>query len=226
MAHEHEHGHDHDHHDHGHDHEHAHPGVQADDETAPSDYELRMLAISELLVEKGVISRDQIRRSLERLDSWQPSRGAEIVARAWLEPEFKARLLANGSEAIKDFGIDMGETVLTVVENTPGVQNVIVCTLCSCYPRAVLGLPPDWYRSKSYRSRVVKEPRQVLAEFGTVLPDDVAVRVHDSLADLRYLVLPQRPPETAGWNAEQLAAIVTRDCMVGVINPDPRSRAH
>jgi nitrile hydratase len=113
----------------------------------------------------------------------------------------------------------MGETKLTVVENTDSVQNVIVCTLCSCYPRAVLGLPPDWYRSKSYRARVVIEPRQVLRELGTELPDDITIRVHDSLADLRYLVLPKRPKGTEGWSEEELASIVSRDCMVGVANP-------
>jgi Nitrile hydratase, alpha chain len=118
-----------------------------------------------------------------------------------------------------DFGIAMGETKLTVLENTDSVQNVIVCTLCSCYPRAVLGLPPDWYRSKSYRSRVVIEPRQVLKELGTELPDDVTIRVHDSLADLRYLVIPKRPKGTEGWSEEELASIVSRDCMVGVANP-------
>jgi nitrile hydratase len=141
------------------------------------------------------------------------------VAKAWTDPAFKARLLADGNAAAAELGINAGEAKLTVVENTEKVHNVIVCTLCSCYPRAVIGLPPDWYRSKSYRSRVVIEPRKVLAEFGTVVPDDVAVRVHDSLADLRYLVLPRRPAGTEGWSAERLAAIVTRDCLVGVTVP-------
>ncbi|MEI6506745.1 MAG: nitrile hydratase subunit alpha, partial [Planctomycetota bacterium] len=121
---------------------------------------------------------------------------AMVVARAWTDSAFKQRLLANGSAAIAELGLDMGETRLQVVENTDGVQNVVVCTLCSCYPRALLGLPPDWYRSKRYRSRVVVEPRKVLSELGLVVPDDVAVRVHDSLADLRYLVLPRRPAGT------------------------------
>jgi nitrile hydratase alpha subunit len=220
MSHDpHDHDHDHDHsHDHDHDHDHART-VQPDDTSEPSAYELKILAISELLVDKGVLTPDQIRRSLEKLDSWQPARGAEIIARAWTDPAFKERLLADGNKAIAEFGLNMGDARLTVVENTPAVQNVIVCTLCSCYPRAVLGLPPDWYRSKNYRARVVKEPRKVLAEFGTVLSDSVTVRVHDSLAELRYLVLPERPAATADWSAEQLAAIVTRDCMVGVVNP-------
>jgi thiocyanate hydrolase subunit gamma len=210
---------DHADHDHDHGHEHRHPPVQPDDTSPPGHYELTILALRDLLVEKGILTADQIRRGLETLDSWQPSRGAEIVVRAWTDPEFKRRLLADGNEAVADFGIDMGGAKLTVMENTDTVQNVVVCTLCSCYPRAVLGLPPDWYRSKNYRARVVKEPRRVLREFGTEIPDDMVVRVHDSLADLRYLVLPKRPPRTEHWSKDQLAAIVTRDCMVGVANP-------
>jgi nitrile hydratase alpha subunit len=215
---------DHEHeHDSGHDHTSGnaaspHP-ARPDDVSPPDRYEVMVLAMRDLLVEKGVVTAEQIRRGLETLDSWQPSRGAQIVARAWSNPAFKKRLLEDGNAAIADFGITMGETKLTVVENTDSVQNVIVCTLCSCYPRAVLGLPPDWYRSKSYRSRVVIEPRQVLKELGTELPDDVTIRVHDSLADLRYLVIPNRPKGTEGWSEEELASIVSRDCMVGVANP-------
>jgi nitrile hydratase len=193
--------------------------VQPDDTSPPGHYELTILAIRDLLIEKGILTAAQIRRGLETLDSWRPSRGAEIVARAWTDPAFKRRLLADGNEAVADFGIDMGGAKLTVLENTDSVQHVVVCTLCSCYPRAVLGLPPDWYHSKSYRSRVVKEPRKVLGEFGTDIPDNMVVRVHDSLADLRYLVIPRRPAGTEHWSKEQLAAIVTRDCMVGVANP-------
>ena len=220
MSGQHDHDHDHDHHhDHSHGHDHAHPGVAADDASAPGRYELMTLALKELLIEKGHISAEQVRRGLETLDSWQPARGAAVVARAWSDPGFKARLLADGNAAVAPFGIDMGEAKLTVVESSDRVHNVIVCTLCSCYPRALLGLPPDWYRSKRYRARIVSEPRQVLAELGTIVPDDVAVRVHDSLADLRYLVLPRRPAGTEGWSEEQLAAIVTRDSMVGVAVP-------
>jgi nitrile hydratase len=212
----------HDHSDHDHDHDHAghrHPPAQPDDTSAPGHYEVMILAMQDLLVEKGILTADQVRRGLETIDSWQPSRGAEIVARAWTDPEFKRRLLADGNEAVAEYGIDMGGAKLTVHENTDIVQNVVVCTLCSCYPRAVLGLPPDWYRSKNYRARVVKEPRKVLREFGTDVPDDMVVRVHDSLADLRYLVIPRRPAGTEGWSRDQLAAIVTRDTMVGVANP-------
>jgi len=218
----HDHSHDHDHphdHDHAHDEHGAHPGTQPDDVSTAGRHELMTLALQELLIEKGVITSDQVRRGLEALDSWQPSRGAEVVARAWIDPDFKQRLLDDAGAAVTDFGVDMGTVKLTVVENTEDVHNVIVCTLCSCYPRGLLGLPPDWYRSKRYRARVVREPRKVLAEFGTVVADDVALRVHDSLADLRYLVLPQRPDGTENWTHEQLAAIVTRDSMVGVTLP-------
>lgn len=219
QDHSHEHGNEHAHaHDPGQS-GHAHPPTQPDDTSTPGRHELMILAMQELLIEKGVVTADKIRRGFEVLDSWQPSRGAEIVARAWTDPAFKQRLLADGNAAVAEFGIDMGEAKLTVLENTDKDHNVVVCTLCSCYPRAILGLPPDWYRSKSYRARAVFEPRKVLAEFGTVVPNDVAVRVHDSLADLRYLVIPRRPHGTDGWSREQLAAIVTRDCMVGVANP-------
>lgn len=214
------HGHDHSHaHGHDHEHDHAHTGVQTDDTSPPGRYELMTLAMKELLIEKGHITADQVRRGLETIDSWTPSRGAAVVARAWTDPAFKAQLLADGNAAVKQFAVDMGDAKLTVVESSDKVHNVIVCTLCSCYPRALLGLPPDWYRSKRYRARIVSEPRKVLAEFGTIVPDDVALRVHDSLADLRYLVLPRRPDGTAGWSEEKLASLVTRDHMVGVAVP-------
>jgi nitrile hydratase len=216
MNEDHEHLH---HHHHGNDGTHASHPARPDDVSPPGRYEVMILAMRDLLIEKGVVTAEQIRRGFEILDSWQPARGAQIVARAWTDPVFKKRLLEDGNAAVADFGITMGETKLTVVENTESVQNVIVCTLCSCYPRAVLGLPPDWYRSKSYRSRVVVEPRQVLKELGTDLPDNVTIRVHDSLADLRYLVLPRRPDGTDGWSEARLASIISRDCMIGVANP-------
>lgn len=221
MSQDQDHPHDHHpHHDHADDAGHSPHPLQPDDASPPGRYEVMILAMRDLLIEKGVVTAEQIRRGFETLDSWQPSRGAQIVARAWTDSAFKARLLENGNAAVADFGIKMGGDVrLTVVENTGQVQNVVVCTLCSCYPRAVLGLPPDWYRSKSYRSRMVIEPRQVLMELGTALPDDMTIRVHDSLADLRYLVIPKRPAGTEGWSEEQLASIVSRDCMVGVANP-------
>jgi len=196
---------------------HGHP--PADDNSPPGRHEIMAHAMKELLIEKGVFTGDQLRAQLERIDSWQPSKGAQIVARAWTDPEFKKLLLSDTPKAVREFNIDSGLVALTVVENTDTVHNVIVCTLCSCYPRALLGLPPDWYKSKNYRSRVVIEPREVLKEFGTEIPDDVTVRVHDSLADLRYIVLPKRPKGTEDWSEEQLAEIVTRDTMVGVIHP-------
>jgi len=222
---------------HEHDHGHSHGDLDADahalehihdhdrqfqpdlEDTPPTRYELMVYAIRELLIEKGHVTQEEITKARNTLESWQPSRGAEIVARAWTDPDFKTRLLADGNEAMADFGVDAGGAKLTVLENTDEVQNVVVCTLCSCYPRAVLGLPPDLYRSKAYRARVVVEPRKVLKEFGTDIPDEVTVRVHDSLADLRYLVIPKRPAGTEDWTQEQLAAIVTRDSMVGVTNP-------
>ena len=160
-----------------------------------------------------------MRRNLEFLDSRDPAEGATIIARAWTDDAFKKRLLEDGTKAVEEMGFPMGDAELIVVENTDDVHNMIVCTLCSCYPRTILGLPPDWYKSKSYRARAVVEPRSVLKEFGTDLPEGKTVRVHDSNADMRYLVLPQRPDGTEGWSAEQLAAVVTRDAMVGVTLP-------
>jgi nitrile hydratase len=199
----------------GEDHGHAHP--QEPDVEAPlTYYQIMEIAVRELLIEKGIITADEVRRAVEAMDARTPAQGARVVARAWVDPAYKARLLANGAAAVAELGIEMAATHLVVVENRPGLHNVIVCTLCSCYPRMLLGLPPDWYKSRNYRSRVVREPRAVLAEFGTVLPDDVEVRVHDSTADMRYMVLPERPEGTEGLSEDQLAALVTRDCMVGV----------
>ncbi len=215
----HAHDHDHHHHDHGHHHGHNHPHDPIEVSEGASEYEIMVHAIKELLIEKGVITGEDIRKTLEFMDTRTPALGAKVVARAWTDPEFKKRLLANGTSAVAEMGIPMGDAELIVVENSKDVHNVIVCTLCSCYPRTVLGLPPDWYKSRNYRSRVVVEPRAVLKEFGTELPDSVTLRTHDSNADMRYLVLPERPAGTEGWSQEQLAAIVTRDCMVGVAFP-------
>jgi nitrile hydratase len=174
-------------------------------------------ALRELLAEKGLIQPAEIRRQLEVLDSRNPQLGAKVVARAWADPEFRERLLADGRGACEELGITFyDDTGLIVLENTEQVHNLIVCTLCSCYPRPVLGLPPDWYKQKPYRARAVKEPRAVLAEFGTVIPAEVEIRVSDSTAQVRYLVLPLRPAGTEGWSEEQLAALVTRDAMIGV----------
>jgi nitrile hydratase len=206
-------------HDH-HDHPHPHP-TRPDADDALSYYQVMEIAVRELLVDKGVLSADDVRRQVENMDSRTPARGAAVVARAWSDAAFKARLLGEGNAALEDIGLERGPYKLVVVENTPAVHNVVVCTLCSCYPRWLLGLPPDWYKSRSYRSRTVREPRAVLREFGLELPDDVTVRVHDSTADMRYLVLPARPAGTHGWSEERLASIVTRDCMIGVAVPKP-----
>ena len=187
----------------------------------PSYYEIMETAVRELLVEKKVIGAGEIRQMLEVMDTRTPALGSKIVARAWVDPEFRARLLANGRATLEELGIDFFEdTQLIVLENTDKVHNLIVCTLCSCYPREILGLPPDWYKLKPYRARAVKEPRAVLAEFGTTIPDDVEIRVSDSTAMIRYLVLPQRPPGTENFTEEQLASLVTRDAMIGVVKPN------
>ena len=199
-------------------HSHDHPGTTPDvNETGY--YELMAEAIKELLIEKGVVSAEDVRRNLEFLDSRDPLEGGRVIARAWEDPDFKKRLLEDGTAAVEEMGLTMGDAELVVVENTDSVHNMIVCTLCSCYPRTLLGLPPDWYKSKGYRSRAVIEPRAVLTEFGTEIPADKTVRVHDSNADMRYLVLPQRPEGTDGWSVEQLSKIVSRDSMVGVTVP-------
>jgi nitrile hydratase len=206
-------------HDHGHTHAAPHP-KRPDVEDLPVTEPQRLeAAVRELLMEKGVFSGEDLRRMLEAIDSWTPAQGARIVARAWVDPAYKARLLADAPSAAREVAVDPGPTQLVALENTPERHNLVVCTLCSCYPKRVLGLPPDWYKSRAYRSRAVSEPRAVLAEFGTELPEGVAVHVHDSTADLRYLVLPMRPPGTEAMSEGELAALVTRDTMIGVTVP-------
>lgn len=201
-------------------HDHSHAAIE---HNGPVSYhEILEIVIRELAIEKELITADQHRRQIEVLDSRSPALGAKVVARAWADPGYKQRLLKDGSAACEELGIGMYDgTRLIVHENTDKVHNVVVCTLCSCYPRPVLGLPPDWYKSPQYRSRVVREPRKVLAEFGTVIPDDVEIRVHDSNANMRYLILPKRPAGTEGMSEEQLAALVGRDAMIGVAHPRP-----
>ncbi len=176
---------------------------------------VRVRALESLLVEKGLLSSDVVDRvvSLYEMDIG-PHNGARVVARAWVDPAYKQRLLADGSEAIEELGF--GGVDLKVVENTPTVHNLVACTLCSCYPHALIGLPPTWYKSFEYRSRVVIEPRAVLRDFGLSLPESVDVRVWDSSAELRYMVLPLRPPGTEGMSEAELAKLVTRDAMIGV----------
>ncbi len=183
---------------------------------ASTYYQFLEISVRELLIEKGVLSAEVIRNAVEEMDSRGPELGAQVVARAWVDPQFKQSLLQDAPAAVKALGIDIGPLQLLVVENTTEVHNLIVCTLCSCYPRTLLGLPPDWYKSREYRSRAVREPRAVLREFGTEIPDEVEVRVHDSTADLRYLVLPQRPAGTGHLSEDELGALVKRDSMIGV----------
>ena len=204
-----------DHHDHNHGHDHDGKPIQED---ALPTLEAQVLetSVRELLIEKGVVSADEIRRAIEAMESRGESRGAEIVVRAWTDPAFKERLMNSPDDALMDFGIDMRPMELCVVENTEDVHNMVVCTLCSCYPRPILGIPPAWYKRRDYRARAVREPRAVLQEFGTELPAGRQVRVHDSNADLRYLVLPKQPAGTEDWSQDQLAKLVTRDSMIGV----------
>jgi nitrile hydratase len=184
-----------------------------------SYFQLMEISLRELLVEKGILTNEQVDAEVENMRSRTPERGAKVVAKAWVDAGFKGRLLQNGTKACEELGLDVPALKLVVVENTPTVHNAIVCTLCSCYPRMLLGIPPDWYKSRNYRSRMVREPRAVLAEFGLHLPDKMQIRVHDSTADMRYLVLPMRPGGTEGWSEERLAALVNRDAMIGVAVP-------
>jgi nitrile hydratase len=222
--------HHHDSHDHG-DHTHApghrHP-PQADHDDTLTYYRKLEMAVRELLIQKNVITADEVRKVVEDIESRTPEGGARVVARAWSDPAFKEALLRDATAVCTGMGFEMAlyDVKLTVVENTPEVHNVVVCTLCSCYPRMLLGLPPAWYKSRAYRSRTVREPRTVLREFGLELPDTVSVRVHDSTADLRYLVLPMRPAGTEGYTEEELVGLVSRDSMIGTaVVQAPGSRA-
>jgi nitrile hydratase len=206
---------------HGHDHSHAHAPhpPREDDDVALTRSEARFLALKSMLIEKGVVTADEIRKRHEINDRGTPHQGARMVARAWVDPGFKSRMLEDGKKAAVELGIEVTEAELMVIENTPAVHNLIVCTLCSCYPRSLLGEPPAWYVSKAYRSRAVREPRKVLREFGLTFPDSIDVRVHDSNADLRYIVLPMRPAGTEALGEAELAALVSRDCLVGAALP-------
>ena len=207
-----------------HDHDHAglspsgHP-YRPDDDVPLTYWQRVEIAVRELLIEKGVTTAAEINAQVEKMDARSPALGAKVVARAWTDPDYKARLLADGSAACRELGIEVEALKLVAVENTARVHNAIVCTLCSCYPRNLLGLPPDWYKTRAYRSRMVKEPRAVLKEFGLELSEEVQVRVHDSTADMRYIVLPARPAGTEGWDEARLASIVSRDCMIGTAVP-------
>ena len=202
-----------DHDDHDHDHDavtHAHDPAAA----------TRVRALAEILVEKGVLTREEIRARIDWLVSRTPADGARLVARAWVDDDFKQRLLEDARAAALEVGLEPGPSpVVVALENTALVHHMVVCTLCSCYPKALLGPPPEWYKSLAYRSRAVSDPRGVLAEFGLTLEDGVELRVVDSTADVRYLVLPRRPRGTEGLDEDALATLVTRDSMIGVSEP-------
>jgi nitrile hydratase len=182
-------------------------------------FQLMEISLRELLVEKGIVTEGEVAEEVEAMRKRGYERGARVVARAWVDPGYRKRLLASGTKACEELGLEIPALKLLVVENTPDVHNAIVCTLCSCYPRMLLGIPPEWYKSRNYRSRMVREPRAVLAEFGLDIPGHITIRVHDSTADMRYLVLPMRPAGTEGWSEERLASLVSRDSMIGVAVP-------
>ena len=223
SEHEHAGGHEHGHTQGGSDADptHRHPPQPDLEDTPFSRHQLMQMAVTSLLVEKGIFSADEMRAQIEHMDTIGPARGAELVARAWVDDGFRARLVADSKRAAAELGMDIGPIPILVMENTPDTHNLVVCTLCSCYPRFLLGIPPDWYKSRSYRSRAVREPRAVLAEFGTEIAADVDIRVHDSTADMRYLVLPMRPAGTDDMSEEALAKLVTRDTLIGVTVPHP-----
>lgn len=179
-------------------------------------YRRMQAAVEELLVLRGTLTRAEIDAQVEAMDARTYKRGAQLVARAWVDPAYRARLLADPRAGAAELGIDIGPIPIVVIANEPGVHNVVVCTLCSCYPRMLLGVPPHWYKSREYRSRAVREPRAVLAEFGTTLPDGTDIRVHDSTADMRYMILPLRPAGSEHLTEAQLAELVTRDSLIGV----------
>ena len=200
-----------------HEHDAPDPHLSLEEDVELTYYEQRVEAVQALLIEKGLLRADDVRRAVEDMDARSPAVGARVIARAWVDPHFKQHLLADAKAAIATLGIDVDTwSTLVAVENTPTIHNVVVCTLCSCYPRSLLGVPPDWYKSLNYRARVVKEPRTVLKECGLELAPDIEVRVYDSTADMRYLVIPQRPAGTEGMSEEALAGLVTRDSMIGV----------
>lgn len=200
-------------HDHQHD---EHEALVVEDEAGNLEGQIIIDALQSVLIGRGLLTAPEVVREIEKLESPGIHQGAKIVARAWKDPDYKARLLENGKQAIGEIGIAVGEAQIVVVENTPSLHNLITCTLCSCYPRSVLGQPPSWYISKAYRARSVREPRKVLSEFGTILPDEMDLIVHDSNADMRYLVLPEPPQGADAMSDDALEALVTRNRLVGV----------
>ena len=204
-----------------HEHPHDHPKQPDIEDAGFSRYQVMAQAVEELLIAKGIITAEAMRKGIEAMDAADPAWGARLVARCWIDPAFEARVLQSTNAAGVELGLNLGSTPIHAVKDTPQVHNVIVCTLCSCYPSSLLGEKPDWYKSRAYRARVVREPRTVLAEFGTILPDDTAVQVHDSTAERRYIVIPMQPQGTEAMSETELAACVTRDCLIGVALPRP-----
>lgn len=203
-------------HDHNHD---DHAPAREDDDLELTEGEARFLALKSLLIEGGVITADEIRARMEFNERGSPHQAARMIARAWLDPDYKERMLADTKSAAAELGIEATEAALVTIENTPERHNMVVCTLCSCYPRSLLGEPPAFYVSKAYRSRAVREPRKVLREFGVNIPETVDIAVHDSNADLRYVIMPMRPAGTEGMDEDELAALITRDSVVGCALP-------
>ena len=201
-------------------------GPEEEHEAGPrhelSHWAKRAYAMRDILIEKGVVTEDDIRQQAEFTESKTPANGARLVARAWTDPDFKAKLMADPKKVCAEMGIDASTlNEFVILENTDRVRHMVVCTLCSCYPRPILGRPPDWYKSFNYRKRAVNDPRGVMREFGLEVDEDVEVRVHDSTADMRYLVIPARPAGTEGLSVEELEKLVTRDSMIGVMDALP-----
>ena len=207
---------EHNHAHHNHDHEHEHEPLVVEDGAGNIEAQIIVDALQDILISKGLLTAPEVTKEIERLESPGVHLGAKIVAKAWTDPDYKARLLKSGKSSIQDIGIPVGEAQIIVVENTDDVHNLITCTLCSCYPRSILGQPPSWYLSKAYRARSVREPRKVLQEFGLDLPNSIQLIVHDSNADMRYLVLPQAPKDVEKLSIETLEAVITRDHLIGV----------
>jgi len=200
----------------GHDHEHRHPDQPDEEDTLHSYYQFLEIALRELLIEKRVIRQSELVDVHAMMDRRGPHNGARMIAKGWTDLDYLALMRKDATVAAQELGLEPTWLNLIVVENTLNQHNLVVCTLCSCYPWPLLGLPPDWYKSRAYRSDAVKRPRSLLRQFGTDLANDVSLRVHDSSADMRYLVMPMRPAETDGWSEEELARLVTRDSMIGV----------
>ena len=202
-------------HDTGHDHDHDHTVFQDDIKEPKENWEFLEIAIRELLIEKNVLSGREIQDEIETWEKKNPEKGAEIIAKAWVDNQFKQRLLEDGNKAVAELGFTVETLKLVALENTDQLHHMVVCTLCSCYPRMLLGVPPLWYKSREYRSRTVKEPRAVLREFGTFIPESTEIRVVDSTADCRYLVIPKRPLDTEKMSEPELVKLITRDSMIG-----------